>query len=124
MKFAGRGIAHAYSAGCQPAQAVHSIVLDTLRDAGVRHSGLMPKSWVAFTLAQAPNIDLVVYLCDPQTMSPAPAWRGKPAKMILKPSCSNADDLQRMRPHEAIEAFAEVRTLVDSLLIEIHEMAA
>ena len=124
LKFAGRGVAHAYSAGCEPAKAVQPIVLDTLREAGVRPGGLTPKSWSVFTLAQAPHIDLVVYLCDPQTMAPAPVWRGKPGKIVLKPYCSNAFDLHKMRPYQALEAFAEIRTLVDSLLIDIQEMAA
>ena len=124
MKVAGRGVAHAYSAGCHPAEAVHSIVLKTIWDAGVRHGGLMPKSWNVFTLARAPSIDLVVYLCDPLTMGPAPVWPGKPGKIVLKPSCSNADDLKRMRPYEALEAFAEIRTLADSLLIDMREVAA
>lgn len=119
MTAAGRGIARAHSAGCEPATAVHPMALTTLRAAGVRHSGLTPKSWEIFSLAREPKMDLIVYLCDPRLMTQKPVWRGEPLEMVLKPSGADVAEMPGVRQSEMLEVFAEVRTLADSLLLDM-----
>lgn len=116
---AGRGIARAYSAGCQPASSVHPVALATLRAAGVRHSGLAPKSWNQFAHDGEFRMDLVVYLSDPRSMTQRPAWRGAPPEMVLKPSGSDVVEIPGARQSEMLEVFAEIRTLADSLLLDM-----
>ena len=124
MTVAGRGVARAFSAGSDPAREIHPLALETLKAAGVRHSGLAPKSWNAFALPQAPKMDLVVYLCDPDIMPGAPEWRGRPERLVLGLSWSHLNHAAGLRAADFLGQFAELRTLTDSLLLEMPGISA
>ncbi len=61
----------AFSAGSQPAGAVHPETLRHLRRRGVDIAGLRSKSWEEFT-ASAP--DLVITVCDSAAGEACPLW--------------------------------------------------
>ena len=70
----------AYSAGNQPGEAVHPIVIEQLVQAGISTDGLRSKPWNEFTAPGAPVMQCVVTLWDdPVRPDHLPSWPGSPA---------------------------------------------
>lgn len=71
----------AYSAGSAPApdERPHPLTLEALRSAGIATDDLRSKSWEEFTRPGAPDLDLVITLCDQAAGEPCPVWPGQPA---------------------------------------------
>jgi arsenate reductase (thioredoxin) len=67
-----------FSAGMWPAQELEPLVPDILRLARYPTDGLFPKSWEDFARADAPPLDFVFTLCDPNAGEPLPHWPGRP----------------------------------------------
>jgi arsenate reductase len=67
-----------FSAGMQPADELDPLVRDILRVARYPADGLFPKSWQDFARADAPPLDFVFTLCDPNAGEPVPHWPGRP----------------------------------------------
>jgi arsenate reductase (thioredoxin) len=67
-----------FSAGIRPAKELDPLVLDILRLARFPTDGLFPKSWEGFARADAPPLDFVFTLCDPNAGEPVPYWPGRP----------------------------------------------
>ncbi|ODU52426.1 MAG: ArsR family transcriptional regulator [Lysobacteraceae bacterium SCN 69-48] len=68
----------AYSAGSQPAGAVHPQALQVMQDAGIPTDGLRSKSWNEFAGADAPEMDLIITVCDRAAGETCPVWPGHP----------------------------------------------
>jgi arsenate reductase (thioredoxin) len=68
----------AYSAGSHPKGTVHPIALLTLENAGIDTAGLHSKSWDEFARAGAPELDLVITVCDNAANEACPLWPGRP----------------------------------------------
>ena len=62
----GRGRFKAYSAGSSPRenQQPNPLALEVLQKEGVSNEGLHSKSWDVFSLPDAPQMDLVITVCD------------------------------------------------------------
>jgi len=69
---------HAFSAGSHPKGAVHPLTLETLRLARLPAEGLRSKSWDEFAQQGAPNLDLVITVCDSAAGEVCPIWPGQP----------------------------------------------
>ncbi len=71
----------AFSAGTEPArdQQPHPLTLEALQSAGVDTTGLHSKSWDEFTGPDAPQMDLVITVCDDAHGETCPVWPGHPA---------------------------------------------
>jgi len=78
----GRGKFHAYSAGSMPADAPMPEVLERLRVMGHDVSGLRSKSWNEFTGPDAPRMDFVLTLCDPQDGEVCPDLGSRPITAV------------------------------------------
>lgn len=78
----GRGRFHAYSAGSMPADAPMPEVLDRLVRMGHDTSSLRSKSWDAFTGPEAPRMDFVLTLCDPDDGEVCPDLGDKPITAV------------------------------------------
>lgn len=74
----GAGRFRAFSAGSDPAGAVHPAALRLLELEGHDISGLRSKTWLEFAVAEAPSLDMVFTLCDRAAGEACPAWRGEP----------------------------------------------
>jgi arsenate reductase len=74
----GRGKFNAYSAGSEPAAAPMPEVLDRLRAMGHDVSRLRAKSWSEFTRPDAPRMDFVLTLCDPEGGEACPDLGARP----------------------------------------------
>ena len=77
----GGGRFRAWSAGSCPREnrQPHPIALQVLREAGISTEGLRSKSWDEFAAPGAPDIDLVITVCDNAASEPCPIWPGHPA---------------------------------------------
>lgn len=77
----GGGRFKAFSAGSSPRanQQPHPLGLQVLREAGISTEGLTSKSWDTFALPDAPEMDLVITVCDNAAGEVCPFWPGRPA---------------------------------------------
>ncbi len=77
----GQGLFKAYSAGSSPRanQQPNPLGLRALADAGVSTEGLTSKSWDVFAAPDAPQMDLIITVCDNAAGEVCPVWPGHPA---------------------------------------------
>ncbi len=77
----GKGRFKAFSAGSSPRenQQPNPLALEALKHSGVSVEGLCSKSWDVFAKADAPNMDLVITVCDNAAGEVCPYWPGQPA---------------------------------------------
>ena len=77
----GNGRFKAYSAGSSPRanQQPNPLSLQVLQRAGVCVQGLRSKSWDEFAAPQAPQMDLIITVCDNAAGEVCPIWPGHPA---------------------------------------------
>ena len=77
----GKGRFKAFSAGSSPRenQQPNPLGLQVLQNAGISTEGLRSKSWDEFAGADAPNMDLVITVCDNAAGEVCPYWPGQPA---------------------------------------------
>ena len=73
-----RGRFKAFSAGSHPAGEVSSMAIDLLKANGIDVTGLRSKSWVEFANADAPELDVVITVCDKAAGEVCPNWAGQP----------------------------------------------
>ena len=115
----GAGRFRAFSAGSSPRenQQPNPLALEVLREAGFETRGLRSKSWDEFARPGAPQMDLVITVCDNAAGEACPIWPGHPATAhwsYADPSEVQGSDAQRR------EAFRRtlhaIRHRVDLLL--------
>ena len=77
----GTGRFKAYSAGSSPRdnQQPNPLGLEVLQRAGISVAGLRSKSWDEFAGPDAPQMDLVITVCDNAKGEMCPIWPGHPA---------------------------------------------
>ena len=77
----GHGRFKAFSAGSSPRdnQQPNPLGLQVLRASGVATEGLRSKSWDEFAGAEAPQMDLIITVCDNAAGEVCPYWPGHPA---------------------------------------------
>ena len=78
----GRGKFHAYSAGSMPADAPMPQVLERLTVMGHDVSRLRSKSWDEFTGPDAPRMDFLLTLCDPEVGEVCPDLGARPITAV------------------------------------------
>lgn len=74
----GKGRFTAYSAGIQPALAPHPKALQILREGGHNISDLRSKNISEFQHTDAPQMDIVITVCDRAAARDCPPWTGHP----------------------------------------------
>jgi protein-tyrosine-phosphatase len=77
----GRGKFKAYSAGSSPRenQKPNPLAVQVLQDASISTEGLRSKSWDEFAAPEAPQMDLIITVCDNAAGEVCPVWPGHPA---------------------------------------------
>ena len=97
----GGGRFKAYSAGSSPRpnQQPNPLGLQVLQAADIRTDGLRSKSWDEFAGADAPQMDLIITVCDNAAGEVCPIWPGHPATAhwgYADPSALEGTDAQRL----------------------------
>ena len=73
--------ARAYSAGSAPSGRLNPFAIEVLNKAGVDTSGYRSKSWDEFTGPEAPQMRIVITVCDSAAAETCPYWPGSPVKV-------------------------------------------
>lgn len=76
---AGTGRFRAHSAGSQPKAVPHPMALRLLAELGYETGFARSKSWDEFAAPGAPQMDLVITVCDGAAGEVCPTWPGHPA---------------------------------------------
>ena len=71
----------AYSAGSAPSGRLNPLALEVLDQAGVDTAGCRSKSWDEFTAPGAPEMRVVITVCDSAAAETCPYWPGSPVKV-------------------------------------------
>lgn len=74
----GSGRFRAFSAGSQPKGEPHPMALAILADHRFPLDGLRSKSWTEFAAPDAPQMDLIITVCDKAAGETCPIWPGRP----------------------------------------------
>ena len=91
----GGGRVRAYSAGSRPAGRVNPFALELLEAQGLETAGLRSKSWDEFAAPDAPQLDLVITVCDAAAGESCPLWPGRPLRAhwgIADPAAATGSD--------------------------------
>ncbi len=97
----GHGRFKAYSAGSSPRanQQPNPLGLQVLQSVGIATEGLHSKSWDAFALPGAPQMNLIITVCDNAAGETCPYWPGHPATAhwgYADPSALEGSDAQKL----------------------------
>lgn len=99
-KEAGKDV-RAFSAGSAPSGRINSHALAALSSAGVSTEGYRSKSWEEFTEAGAPEMRIVITVCDSAASEQCPYWPGGPVKAHWGyPDPSNAPEAEKQNAFE------------------------
>ncbi|KVN63545.1 ArsC family transcriptional regulator [Burkholderia ubonensis] len=89
----------AYSAGSAPSGRLNPFALDALTRAGVDVGGCRSKSWDEFVGDGAPEMRIVITVCDSAAAETCPYWPGSPVNVhwgYADPSNAPGDDGKRL----------------------------
>ncbi|CAG2157866.1 arsenate reductase ArsC [Cupriavidus numazuensis] len=71
----------AYSAGSAPSGRINPFALEALANIGVDAAGFRSKSWDEFVTDGAPQMRVVITVCDSAAAEECPYWPGSPVKV-------------------------------------------
>jgi arsenate reductase len=76
----GRDV-RAYSAGSAPSGRLNPFALEALTGAGIDVTGYRSKSWDEFVTEGAPQMRVVITVCDSAAAETCPYWPGSPVQV-------------------------------------------
>ena len=98
LRHMGGGKFVTYSAGSTPRGTVNPDALACLKRHGLPVDGFRSKSWDEFSQAGAPEMDLIITVCDSAAGEACPVWLGHPMVVhwgIADPASVEGDDEAR-----------------------------
>lgn len=91
----------AYSAGSAPSGRINPHALQVLNRAGVDTRDARSKSWDEFVEPGAPQMRIVITVCDSAAAEPCPYWPGSPVTVHWGyPDPSNAPEAEKAQAFE------------------------
>lgn len=104
----------AHSAGSAPSGRVNPFALEALTNAGVDVSDVRSKSWDEFVAPGAPEMRIVITVCDSAAAETCPYWPGSPVKVHWGyPDPSNAE------PDKKPQAFELTRQAIAYRMLQL-----
>lgn len=70
-----------YSAGSAPSGRINPFALEALGNSGIDTKDLRSKSWDEFTQPEAPEMRIVITVCDSAAAETCPYWPGSPVQV-------------------------------------------
>lgn len=113
----GHGRFKAYSAGSHPSGHVQPMARELAEAIGYDASQVRSKNWDEFAVEGAPEMDIVITVCDNAAGEACPVWLGHPALAhwgVPDPVAATGDEEDRRRAYTA--AFATLRRRIELLL--------
>jgi arsenate reductase (thioredoxin) len=113
----GKGRFNSFSAGSHPSGRVQPMAADLAAKLGFDTANLRSKSWDEFAADDAPQMDLIITVCDNAAGESCPFWPGHPATAhwgVADPAAVEGDEATRR--HAYLEAFAVLRRRVELLV--------
>ena len=113
----GKGRFKAYSAGSNPSGHVQPMAIELAEAIGYDTSNVRSKNWDEFAGDGAPEMDIVITVCDNAAGEPCPLWLGHPALAhwgVPDPVAATGDEASRRHSYTA--AFATLRRRIELLL--------
>jgi protein-tyrosine-phosphatase len=95
----GGGRFRGFSAGSQPSGRVNPFALQALAEQGIDTGGVRSKAWDEFAAPGAPEMDLIITVCDSAAGETCPVWPGHPATAhwgYADPSATTGSDAARL----------------------------
>lgn len=113
----GKGRFRAFSAGSHPSGQVQPMAKELAEAIGYDASQVRSKNWDEFAVEGAPEMDMVITVCDNAAGESCPLWLGHPALAhwgVADPVSATGDDDAKRRAYTA--AFATLRRRIELLL--------
>jgi arsenate reductase (thioredoxin) len=102
----------AFSAGSAPSGRINPYALEALSGAGVSTEGYRSKNWDEFTQPGAPEMRVVITVCDSAAAEQCPYWPGSPVKVHWGyPDPSNAPEVEKKNAFELTRQAVAYRML-------------
>lgn len=112
----------AFSAGSAPSGRLNPFALEVLQNVGIDTSAYRSKSWDAFTTPDAPQMRVVITVCDSAAAETCPYWPGSPVKVHWGyPDPSNASEADKRNAFELTRQAIGYRML-QLLALPLHSM--
>ncbi|MDA8230477.1 MAG: arsenate reductase ArsC [Magnetospirillum sp.] len=113
----GGGKWKAYSAGSRPTGRVNPLSIEVLTEKGHPVDGLRSKSWDEFAAPDAPEMALVITVCDNAAGEICPVWPGHPSKIHIGfPDPAAAEGTHEERMDEFRRVYGMIEAKVRKLL--------
>ena len=120
----GHGRFKAYSAGSHPSGQVQPMARELAEAIGYDAGQMRSKNWDEFAVDGAPEMDIVITVCDNAAGEACPVWLGHPALAhwgVPDPVTATGDEEDRRRAYTA--AFATLRRRIELLLsLPLHSL--
>ena len=106
-----------FSAGSHPKKAPHPVALAILAAKGFGTEGLRSKSWDEFAAPGAPEIDLVITVCDNAASESCPIWPGNPSRAHWSHEDPAATTGSKAEVRDSFErVFCQLAARIDALV--------
>ena len=108
----GAGRFRAFSAGSQPKKEINPYALRVLENSGYPTDGLRSKSWLEFSVTDAPVMDFVFTVCDNAAGEACPLWPGQPMTAhwgIEDPAAVEGTDIEKMAAFVRAQRYLKTR---------------
>ncbi len=117
LNYLGAGRVTAFSAGSRPTGQVHPSAIQQLDKLGYDTSNMHSKSWQVFAQTEAPQMDLVITVCDNAANETCPIWPGAPVQVhwgFPDPAAVMHDPQLQQQAFQ--EVFEQIRQRVQAML--------